>query len=230
MSWSFAPRRIFLAGLVITLPAVVSAYVLLRVFLYFDSILDPLVRRWLHMRIPGLGLLALVCLVFLVGLFASNLLGARIVRAVSRRLERIPLFSPVYRALRDISELFLGEKAQAFRRVGLIEWPRPGLWSIVFLTSESPGPAAAHLEGDHVTVFLPTVPNPTTGFVHLVPRRDLVLIEMSVEEAFKVLLSAGAAYGSPHVPSAARASGAVVPAAVGMARAGAGTGPDARPS
>ncbi len=205
--WSFGPRRIFLAGLLVTLPAAVSTYVLLKVFLWFDSILDPLVRRALHVRIPGLGLLALVSLVFLTGLFASNLLGARIVRAVSERLERIPLFSPMYRALRDISEVFLGEKAQAFRRVGIIEWPRPGLWSIVFLTSESPGAADAHLTGEHVTVFVPTVPNPTTGFIHLVRREELTFIDMSVEEAFKVLLSAGAAYGN--ASAAARLAAAV---------------------
>src|SRR5262249_36581559 len=129
--WSFEPRRIFVAGLLVTLPGVVAAYVLWLAFSYFDGILEPLVQRAFHRRVPGVGLVGLVCLVFLVGLFASNLLGARILRALSGWLERIPVFSPLYRAMRDISQVFLGDQASAFRQVALIEWPRPGVYALV---------------------------------------------------------------------------------------------------
>jgi uncharacterized membrane protein len=174
------------------LPSVVAAYVLYLVFRYFDGILEPIVLRTLHRRIPGVGFLALVTLVFFVGLFASNLLGARIVRAVSGWLEHIPLYSPLYRAVRDISQVFLGERASAFRKVALLEWPQPGMHAVVFVMSEGGGPAEAALGRDLVTVFLPTTPNPTTGFVLIVSRERLLEVDMSVELALKILISGGA--------------------------------------
>lgn len=191
--WNFEPRRIFIAGLLVTLPGVVAAYVLYIAFNYLDGILEPIVQRTVHRRLPGVGLVALVTLVFLVGLFASNLLGARILRGVSGGLERIPLFSPVYKAMRDISQVFLGDKASAFRQVGLIEWPRPGAWAIVFVMAEHSRYAEQKLGKDLLTVFLPTTPNPTTGFVQLVPRSALTPLDMTVEQALKLMISGGAA-------------------------------------
>src|SRR5512143_59628 len=189
--WSFSPRRVFVAGLLVLLPTVVAAYVLWIVFGYLDGILEPIVARTFHRKIPGVGFFALVTVVFLIGLFASNLLGARVVRLVSGWLERIPLYSPLYRAMRDISQVFLGDRASAFRRVALLEWPRPGLWAVVFVMSEVSGAAGAALGEDLVTVFLPTTPNPTTGFVQLVRRDQLVPVDMSVEQALKLVISGG---------------------------------------
>jgi len=190
--WSFEPRRIFIAGLLVTLPGVVAAYVLYIAFTYLDGIFEPIVQRALHHRVPGVGLVALVSLVFLVGLFASNLLGARILRSVSGGLERIPLFSPVYKAMRDISQVFLGDKASAFRQVGLLEWPRPGMWAIVFVMAEQTRFAEDKLGRELVTVFLPTTPNPTTGFVQLVPRTAITALDLTVEQALKLMISGGA--------------------------------------
>jgi uncharacterized membrane protein len=197
MGWSLSPRRIFIGGLLVTLPGVVAAYVLWIAFSYLDGILQPIVMRTLHRRLPGVGFFALLCLVFLVGLVASNLLGARLLRAFSRWLERIPVYSPVYRAMRDISQVFLGDKAQAFRRVALLEWPRPGTWAIVFVMSETGGQAGATLGPDLLTVFLPTSPNPTTGFVHLVARENVIAVDMSVEQALKLIISGGAVQVRP---------------------------------
>jgi len=193
--WSFAPRRIFVAGLLVTLPCVLAGYLLWLGFTYFDGILEPLVQRTLHRQVPGVGFVALGSFIFLVGLFASNLLGARIVRAVSRSLERIPLYSPVYRAVRDISQVFLGDKASAFRRVVLIEWPRPGMWAIGFVMAESGGAAERAAGGSLVTVFVPSTPNPTTGFVQLVAPSIVRDVDMSVEQALKFLISGGATLG-----------------------------------
>lgn len=193
--WDFAPRRIFIAGLLVTLPGVAAAYVLYIAFRYLDGILEPVVQRTLHRSIPGVGLVALVTLVFLVGLFASNFLGARILRGVSGALERIPLFSPVYKAMRDISQVFLGDKASAFRQVALLEWPRPGAWAMVFVMADRTRFAEDKLGGQLVTVFLPTTPNPTTGFVQVVPRTALTPLDITVEQALKLLISGGAASG-----------------------------------
>lgn len=226
MGWSFSPRRIFLAGLLVTLPGVVAAYVLWLAFSYLDGILQPVVLRTLHRRLPGVGFFALFSLVFLVGVVASNLLGARVLRALSAWLERIPVYSPVYRAMRDISQVFLGDKAQAFRRVGLLEWPRPGTWAIVFVMSETGGQAGSTLGRDLVTVFLPTSPNPTTGFVHLAARQDVIPVDMSVEQALKFVISGGAVQPRPGAPRRGAAAGSGAPnpeARSGGARLAAGT-------
>ncbi len=191
--WSFAPKRLFIAGLLVTLPTVVAAYVMWIAFQYLDGILEPVVQRTLHRSVPGVGLIALVSLVFLAGLFASNLLGARVVGGVSRWLERIPLYSPLYRAMRDISQVFLGDKASAFRQVGLIEWPRSGVYAIVFVMADTGGMAGPIADLDLITVFLPTTPNPTTGFVQLVPRDAVTPLDMTIEQALKLLISGGAA-------------------------------------
>jgi uncharacterized membrane protein len=193
--WSFAPRRIFLAGLLVTLPSVLAAYLLWLGFSYFDGILEPLVQRTFHRRVPGVGFVALGTFIFLVGLFASNLLGARIVRAVSRSLERIPVYSPVYRAVRDISQVFLGDKASAFRRVVMIEWPRPGMWTVAFVMAENGGAAEVAVGRKLVTVFVPSTPNPTTGYVQLVERAHVYDVDMSVEQALKLMISGGATLG-----------------------------------
>jgi uncharacterized membrane protein len=190
--WSFAPRRIFVAGLLVTLPGVVSVYLLYIAFSYFDGLLQPMLRRAPQAQIPGLGLAVLAAVVFLVGLLTSNLLGARLVSLLSRAVEKIPVFSPLYRGVREISQVFLGEQAKAFRRVGLLEWPRPGHHALVFVMSESSGTVDESLGQRQLTVFLPTTPNPTTGFVLFVPPERVVPLDMSVEQALKVCLSAGA--------------------------------------
>jgi uncharacterized membrane protein len=190
----FSLRRIFITGLLVTLPCVVAAYVLWIAFTYFDGILDPLLMRYLHLHVPGLGLLVLATLVLLVGLFTSNFLGARLVGLLLTPLERIPLFSTVYRAVRDISQVFLGHQASAFRRVALLEWPRPGIYALVFVMAESSGAAEVSVGRSLVTVFLPHTPNPTSGFVLLVPPEAVIPVDMTVEQALKVVLSAGAVH------------------------------------
>jgi uncharacterized membrane protein len=190
--WNFEPRRIFVSGLLVLLPGVIAAYVLWLCFAYLDGLLQPIVLRVAHRRIPGLSFVVLISLVFAIGLVASNLLGARILRALSRWLERVPLFSPVYRALREVGQVFLGEKASAFRRAALLEWPQPGMYAVVFVMSESSEIAERHLGKSLVTVFLPTSPNPTTGFVQFVDRKCLLPLDLSVEQALKVVISGGA--------------------------------------
>ncbi|MFQ5599501.1 MAG: DUF502 domain-containing protein [Candidatus Krumholzibacteriia bacterium] len=192
--WKLSFRRIFVAGLLVTLPAVVTAYVLWVVFAHLDGILQPVIARWLPFRIPGVGLVALITLILLVGLFASHFIGERVVRGVTARLERIPLWSPVYRAVRDISEVFLRDRSTSFRQVGLISWPRPGLYAMVFVTSDGPSPGDEGVGRSLVSIFLPTTPNPTSGFYMMVPRDELIYLDLSVEQALKVIISGGAAY------------------------------------
>jgi uncharacterized membrane protein len=187
-------RGIFVTGLIVTLPAALTAYALWAVFSYLDGILQPALTRGLGFRIPGVGFIALVTLIFLVGGFASNFLGGRIVRAVTARLERIPLWSPVYRAVRDISEVLLQDRSTSFRQVALMQWPRQGVYAMVFVTSEDGTPSDEAVGQQMVSVLLPTTPNPTSGFYMMVPRADLIYLDLPVEQALKVIISGGAAY------------------------------------
>lgn len=187
-------KRVFVTGLLVTLPAVLTAYVLWIVFSYLDGLLQPLITRFLPFRIPGVGFVALITLIVLVGLFASHFIGQRVVRGITSRLERIPFWSPVYRAVRDISEVLLSDRSSSFRRVGLIEWPRPGVYAMVFVTSEGASPADEKVGRPLVSVLLPTTPNPTSGFYMMVPREQLIYLDLTVEQALKVIISGGAAY------------------------------------
>jgi uncharacterized membrane protein len=190
-------RSVFVTGLLVTLPAVVTAYVLWAAFNYLDGILQPALTRGLGFRIPGVGFVALVLLILLIGGFASNFLGERIVRAVTSRLDRIPLWSPVYRAVRDISTVLLKDRSTSFRQVALMQWPRKGVYAMVFVTSEEGTPSDAAVGRQMISVLLPTTPNPTSGFYMMVPRSELIYLDLSVEQALKVIISGGAAYVPP---------------------------------
>ncbi len=192
-------RRVLVAGLLATGPLVVTAYVFWIVFSWFDGLLQPLFMRVLHFHIPGLGFLALLLLVLVTGLFASHFIGQRIVRAVSARLERLPLWSPIYRAIKDIGEVLLGDHARSFHRVAAIEFPRPGCYALVFVTSEAYTPIDSALQRPYVNVFLPTTPNPTTGYFLMVSPQELVALDITIEQAVKLILSGGAVAGRPEL-------------------------------
>jgi uncharacterized membrane protein len=185
-------RRLLVTGLLATGPLAVTAYMLWVVLAWLDGILQPLFMRFLHVHIPGLGFVALLVLVLLTGLFASHFVGERIVRGMSARLERLPLWSPVYRAVREVSEVLLSERSASFRRVAALEYPRTGLYVLVFVTSDGPSPLDAKLGRPMVNVFLPSTPNPTTGFFIMVPREQLLYLDLTVEQAVKLILSGGA--------------------------------------
>ena len=192
-------RRVLVTGLLATGPLVVTAYVLWIVFSWVDGILQPLFMRVLGFHVPGLGFLALLALVLINGLFASHFVGQRIARFVSARLERLPLWSPIYRAVKDISDVLLGDRARAFHRVAALEYPRPGIYALVFVTSEESSPMNSTLQRKLVSVFLPSTPNPTTGFYLMVPPEQLLPLDLTIEQAVKLILSGGAAAGRPEI-------------------------------
>jgi uncharacterized membrane protein len=199
-------RRYFLAGLAVILPTAITAYILWFLFTKLDGILGAYLREKTGLSFPGIGLAAIVLIVLLAGVMASNLIGKRLIRFVQRGLESIPLFSRVYVAIRQISETLLSERSNVFRQVALVEYPRSGLYSICFLTSHNRGEIAAKLARKTVNVFLPTSPNPTSGFMLVVPAEDLIPLDMSVEDGMKMVISAGSytPFGSPgraaHLP------------------------------
>ncbi len=192
-------RRHLIAGLLVTLPLGVTVFVLLFLFRFLDNLLGPFFARVLGFRIPGLGLLAGFLLILAAGTMASNIIGGRIVQLFDSLMMRIPLARTVYFATKQISDALLQQKRGAFRRAVLLEWPRPGLFTVGFLTGETRGEVQAKTAEHLVNVFVVTTPNPTTGFLCLVPEHQITPLEMSVEDALKLVISAGIAT-PPHTP------------------------------
>jgi len=175
-------------------PAAVAAWVLYRLLAFVDGLLWDYVRfGWVRPGgIPGVGLITVVLLVLLVGLLVNNYVGRRFYQIWDRLLTRIPLFNKIYVAVKQIGEALLSSDTTVFRAVGLIEYPRKGVWSLVFVT-ETPGQEILDASGQVLrSVFLPTTPNPTSGYLLMVPEKDLVRLGMTVEEGLKMVISGGA--------------------------------------
>jgi uncharacterized membrane protein len=189
-------RRYFIAGLLVWLPVGATILVFTLAIDLVDRLLFLLPPPWrpealLGFRIPGLGLI-LVLIVFVVtGVLAANLLGRRLVKAYESVLARIPFVRTVYSAVKHFSEVVFSDSTASFKKVLLIEYPREKLYSLAFQTSENPAEVQAATGEPVVAVFLPTTPNPTSGFMLFVPTRSVIELDMSVEEALKMIISLG---------------------------------------
>jgi len=193
-------RRWLLTGLAVTLPTVITGWVLWKLFSAFDALLDPLVQARFGFSIPGLGFVAVVVLLVVIGALASNLVVARVIRFFERLLNRVPLAGRIYLGVKQILGVFVGDRQTAsFQSVVRLEYPRPGVWALGFISREAPPLTDAGGE-DLVNVFLPTSPNPTSGFFLMVPRSQLRPTGLSVEEALKVIVSGGAYAPSAPAP------------------------------
>ena len=150
---------------------------------------DP--NTYLPFDIPGLGVLALLLMLLVVGFFAAGLIGRMVFRLGESLIDRVPVVRSVYGALKQIFETVFADSSSSFREVVLVEYPRRGLWAVGFITGRTKGEVRDRIDRDLVNVFLPTTPNPTSGFLLFVPREDLVHLDMSVEEGIKMVISAG---------------------------------------
>lgn len=197
-------RGYFLAGILVSAPIVITGMLAWWFIGVVDSQIVPLipdrfnpdfyVRDYLGVPIgvPGLGLLVLVVTLTLIGWLTAGILGRWLVNTGEAILHRMPVIRTVYGATKQILETVLAKQSQAFRKPVLVEYPRRGLWAIAFLTSDTRGEVLEKLEnGRMINVFLPTTPNPTSGFLLFVPAADVVELDMTVEEAVKLVISAG---------------------------------------
>ena len=198
-------RNYFLTGLIIVGPVTLTIYIIWWVINVTDAWLKPFVPAvylpdtYLPFAVPGIGLLFGILFLTVTGALAANLLGRSLISFGEMALDRMPIVRNVYRALKQFFESLVsatasGSAQQGFQKVGLIEFPSKGLWSIVFVTGETGGEIAITRPGgeeDLVTVFMPTGIVPPTGFICFVPRRDVTFLKMSVEDAAKVVMSAG---------------------------------------
>ena len=180
-------RTQFIAGILVVVPIGASILVLVWVFSAIDSILQPLVNAiWQH-TIPGVGFATTVVLIYLVGVIASNVVGKRLIRYGESLLARVPVFRQFYTGMRQVLESFATPDKTGFMQVVLVEFPRKGMRAIGFITNELTDKSGEKL----LSVFIPTAPNPTTGFLQIMREEEVVRTGMSVEDALKMVVSAG---------------------------------------
>ena len=201
-------KKYLLTGLLIWIPLVITIWVLKLVVDTLDKSLlllpaDFRTETWLGFYVPGMGVVMTLVIVFLTGVFATNLLGARLVRLWDAILDRIPVVNSIYSSVKQISDTLFSSTGQAFRKAVLMQWPREGVWTIAFLTGIPGGDVVNHLDGDYVSVYVPTTPNPTGGYFVMLPRKDVIELEMSVDDALKYIISMGvvAPNGKPGRPA-----------------------------
>ncbi|HJV11788.1 MAG TPA: DUF502 domain-containing protein, partial [Burkholderiales bacterium] len=148
-------------------------------------------ENWLGVHIPGLGAILTIVIVFLTGLFATNFFGAQLVELWHEILHRIPVVNSIYSSVKQISDTLFSSSGQAFRKALLVQWPQEGMWTIAFLTGTPGGGVATHLPPDCVAVYVPTTPNPTGGYFVIIARKNVVELDMSVDQALKYIISMG---------------------------------------
>ena len=189
-------KKYFITGLLIWIPLVITIWVLKVIFDALDRslLLLPLEFRTeslLGVHIPGLGVILTLLTVFVTGVFATNLFGAQLVQLWHDVLHRIPVVNSIYSSVKQISDTLFSSSGQAFRKALLVQWPREGVWTIAFLTGAPTGEVARRVPPDCVSVYVPTTPNPTSGYFAIVPRKDVIELEMSVDQALKYIISMG---------------------------------------
>lgn len=182
----------FLRGFIILLPLLVTIWLLWFVFTFLDSILGNIITFMVGRPLPGVGLAVTLILIFLVGYFATYIIGAQLFKFGEELLYRVPIVKSIYSAVKQINDvLFMQKKADEYRRACLVEYPRKGLWSVGFITSDAATEIEAKAKQKMINVFIPNIPTPATGFLVLVPARDVVLLDMKIEDAFKYIISGG---------------------------------------
>lgn len=189
-------RRWLIAGLLVWLPLVATFLVLQLLVNFLDQSLLLLPNAWrpealLGFDIPGLGIILSLVLVLITGFFAANILGRSVVAAGESLLARIPLIRTVYSGVKRLAETVLGESSTSFRKVLLVEYPRRECWTLAFQTGAPVGEVQDKTAREVLTVFVPTTPNPTSGFIVLLPKEDVIELDMSVEDGLRMVISLG---------------------------------------
>jgi len=195
-------KKYLITGLLIWIPLAITFMVLAWIVNTLDQIIlwlpegvQP--KMMFGFNIPGVGLVLSVLIVLLTGLVAANVLGQKLVQLWEAVLARIPVVKSIYYSVKQVSDTLFSSNGQAFRKALLVQYPRQGAWTIAFLTGKPGGDAAQHLPGDYVSVYVPTTPNPTSGFFLMMPATDVIELEMSVDEALKYIISMGVVAPAP---------------------------------
>lgn len=206
-------KSIFIAGMLVWLPLTITIWVLWQLLAVFDGIfralvgalstvapgLAPGLDKLVH--IPGVGVVLVLAAIFITGLAVANIFGQWWLARWDSLMTRIPLVKSIYSSVKQVSDTLFSSNGNAFRKALLVQYPRQGSWTIAFMTGAPGGEVAAHLPGDHVSVYVPTTPNPTSGFFLMLPRSEVVELQMSVDAALKYIISMGVVVpGGPNNP------------------------------
>jgi uncharacterized membrane protein len=208
-------KKYLIAGLLVWLPLAITVWVLHAVLGVLDgvfgwllsasqAVLPQAATEPLEMlrRIPGLGVVVMLVGLLLTGVFAANIVGQWWLQQGGRLLNRIPIVKSIYNSVKQVSDTLFSSSGNAFREAVLVQYPREGAWTIAFVTGRPGGEAAVHLPGDYLSLYVPTTPNPTSGFFLMVPRADVIELAMSVDEALKYVISMGVVAPPLPVPAA----------------------------
>jgi len=197
-------KKYLLAGLLVWTPLAITIWVLAWLLGFVDSMFAWLlngpqallpasahdsIERLRH--VPGMGLIGLGVILLLTGVFVTNIFGQWALRQWNRVIHKIPIVSSVYSSVKQVSDTLFSSSGNAFREAVLVQYPRAGSWTIAFVTGRPSGEVASQLPGDHVSVYVPTTPNPTSGFFLMMPRADVLPLAMSVDQALKYIISMG---------------------------------------
>ena len=189
-------KRYFITGLLIWVPLGLTAWVLKfligtmdQSLLLLPDSLQP--ERILGISIPGIGTVLTLLVVFITGLLTANIIGQKLVSFWEGVLWRIPIVKSIYWGIKQVSDTIFSSQGEAFRKALLVQYPREGSWTIAFMTGQPGGDVINHLKGEYISVYVPTTPNPTSGFFLMMPKSDVIELDMSVDEALKYIISMG---------------------------------------
>ena len=189
-------RKYFMAGLLVLIPIAITVWVLGTVINAMDGVLHILPKAWhpdllIGTHIPGFGVILALLIVILTGFLAANFLGKRVLVWWDKFLNRIPVVRSIYGSVKQVSDTLFSDGGNAFRKALLVQYPRAGMWTIAFQTGTPSPEVAKLLTPDYVSVYIPTTPNPTSGFFIMLPMADVIPLDMSVDEALKYVVSMG---------------------------------------
>jgi uncharacterized membrane protein len=194
-------KKNFITGLLVLVPLFITVWVLSTLIGLMDQSLLLLPIEWrpeaqLGRAVPGLGAILTLLIIFITGVIATNFFGKRILRLWEAMLNRVPVVKSIYSSVKQVSDTLFSDSGNAFRKALLVQYPRQGSWTIAFMTGTPGGDVANHLKGDYVSVYVPTTPNPTSGFFLMMHKSETIELDMSVDEALKYIISMGVV--APH--------------------------------
>ncbi len=202
-------RKWLLTGLLVIVPGVITVWVLNWIVGTLDQTLQILPNSWqpdavLGYHIPGFGVVLTLAILLLVGAIASNFVGRKLVSWGDALVSRIPVVRSIYSSVKQVSDTLFSESGNAFRTAVMVQWPREGMWTIAFVTGVPGGELATHLSEDFVSVYVPTTPNPTGGYLVVVRKSDCIELNMSVDAALKYIVSMGVVAPPEQVPTGSK--------------------------
>ncbi len=196
-------KKYFITGLLALVPLIITIWVLITLIHTLDLSLALLPEAWqpkklFGFNVLGLGALLTLVIIFVTGVVATNIFGQQIIMWWESLLSRVPFVKSIYSSVKQVSDTLFSDSGNAFRKAVLVQYPRVGSWTIAFVTGVPGGDVVNHLTGDYISVYVPTTPNPTSGFFLMMPKADVIELDMSVDEALKYIISMGTVVPKDH--------------------------------